>query len=443
MARPAPADDFLASPLALDREAERAIVGAILARPAHAPVVMGGMVSAEHFHDYACAAIAGAMEALVDRGEPADVDGIARELFARGVSDVGKIDLVRMLDSLPGGTDYAILARRVREGWARRTLRHRLTEIAAGCGTGDLGAIREAVLALADATAVGVRRAADDRWSAVAAEIQSVYDSGADDAIPSGFIGADRRFGAWPRKSLVIAAARTSVGKTALATTLATTAASAGRRVSFISVEMDRRRIGQRYLGALAGISVRDLKARALADGDFAAVAEAAVRPLPLCTDDAARRWADVRSRIRQHARELGGLDLAIVDYVQLVDVEAEPGERRYQALGRLSHGLKRLAQDLDCVVLALAQLNRGADDREEPRLSDLRESGDLEQDADVVWLLWRAAQDRPAHGLLPVRLKVGKNRDGPVGELPIWFRADAMTFLELADGDEDRDDDV
>lgn len=428
--------DLFASPLANPEDAERTLVGWLLVEPDRAAEVVGSGVRSAHFHHHIHRVTFAAIERCVDRGETPGLDAVAAELYRANVRDVGKIDLVHLVDGMPRGLTWPHFAARVREGAARRTLAYLLRAQADVCGSEDVATIRRTLYEALDSAALALRPPVVDRWETVAAHLGASYDAGAEVLVPSGFIGPDERFGAWPRGSLVIVGARTSVGKTSLATTLAVEHAKAGRRVSFISVEMDTHRIGQRYIGAIAGISLHDLVRRRLtADADHD-LREALRLPLPLCTDDRSRSWSAVRSRIRQHARELGGVDVAFVDYLQLLDAEMQPGEKRYEALGRVSMGLKHLARDLDCVIVALAQLNRGTEDRDEPRMSDLRESGNLEQDADIVWLLWRQDKDPLLAGLPAVRLKVAKNRYGPIGECKLRFRSSAMQFLEM-EGDE------
>jgi len=424
--------DVLDSPLANPQEAERTLVGWLLVEPARAAEVVGAGVSSRHFHQHLTRETFAAIERLVERGELPTPDNVFAELWRKSVRDVSKVDLFKLADGMPRGVPWSHHAALVREGAARRQLAYLLRDQVDVCGSEDLAAIRASLYAALDDGDLALRPPAFDRWETLSAELGATYDAGEEPLVPSGLKGPDVRFGEWPRGSLVIVGARTSIGKTSLATTLAVEHAKAGRRVSFISVEMDAHRIGQRYVGAISGVSLHDLVRRRLGESDDARLRAALAEPLALCTDDRSRSWSAVRARIRQHARELGGVDVVFVDYVQLIDPEPKAGEKRYEAIGRLSMGMKHLARDLDCVIVAMAQLNRGTEEREEPRMSDLRESGNLEQDADIVWLLWRKEKDVTLYGLSPVRLKVAKNRYGPTGEIKLRFRSSAMQFLEL-----------
>lgn len=430
--------DLLASPLVYDKAAEETLVGWLLMYPEHAAEIVSGGVEPGEFHGYLARSTFTAIAQLVERGEPADVENVARELYRGGVADVTKAALVALAAGLPHGLVWGDLARRIREGAARRSLAYAFEQFAGRLATEGLDDVRREAYGAIDAAEQLLRPASADRWAAIGREIAERYDLAVDDRVPSGLRGADRRFGEWPRGALVIVGARTSIGKTSLATTLAVEQARAGRRVSFISVEMDRYRIGQRYVGAMTGLSLQDVTTRRLDNDGLQRFCAALGESLPICTDDRVRTWSQARARVRQHARELGGLDVVFVDYLQLLDPEQGGAEKRYEALGRVSAGLKVLARDLNCVVVALAQLNRDASEREEPRLSDLRESGNLEQDADLVWLLWRAQRDKALlGGLVPLRLRCAKNRYGPTGEIGVRFRAPAMAFLELEeDGD-------
>lgn len=430
-------DDALRSLRLWHKEREEELVGALLYRPELFRAVRG-VVRAEDFHGYRAGRVFAAMEAVDGRGRTPTVDAVAEEL--PGVcTDVTLGDVV----ALHGGRwllrpEQALeYAREVRGAAMRRRLLAALDEARRALAEApDVEEVRSqlyAALDAADARDVPVER---DTYEALMVALSGELDSEAGRPLSTGFAGLDRVCGGLGRGTLVLVGARTSTGKTAFATAMAVARAQAGARVSFLSVEMDRLSIAMRYLGAVAGVSMRALQQRALNDDEIAAFVDAAGLALPLCTDDGARTLAQVRVRAQQHKRLLGGLDLLLVDYLQLLQVRMRSGERRYEALGRVSRGLKRLAQDLAVPVVALCQLSRATDDRatEPPRLSDLRESGDLEQDADQVWLLWRPPRARDTWAGRAVQIIVAKNRQGPTGRVDLRFQPERMRFVEMED---------
>ena len=426
--------DLLQSPLVYDKRAEQALVGWLLVEPTRASEVVSGGVEPAHFHGFLARAVFEAQAGIVARGGTPDLLEVNRELYASN-RDVNPAQVAALIDGMPRGMNWEALAAKVREGAVRRKMARAFHGYMSRIAREPVDELRAECYDLLDQVNMAGRTASEDRWESVAAELIDRYSSGADDSISTGLSLVDRKFGGWPRGSFVIIGARTSAGKTSLATTLAMEHARAGRKVSFISREMKRHQIGHRYIGALTGQNAADIRNRRLDDAGAAEMMEALSEPLLICTDDTAKTWSQCRARIRQHARELGGVDVAFVDYIQLLDAEPRAGEKRYEAIGRISVSMKDLAHDMNCVVVACAQLNRGADERDEPRLSDLRESGNLEQDADIAWLIWRHPKDKAAFaGLVPVRLRVAKFRNGPVGEVTLQFRPGAMRFEEYSD---------
>jgi replicative DNA helicase len=425
------------SPLLADRALETELIGRLLFKPELVETV-AGLLRPEHFDWFVAREIYKAQLAcLANRAVP-DPHAVMAHLDQNPRGSVGRIDVVRLLGGSGYAMDLAGAVRRVRDMARRRALREACERVIGQLATEpDFDILRGDLYRVLDAAEDTTREPETDLFSAVMTEVATKFHAETQDSLATGFVTLDQQVqGGVPRGGLVILGARTSVGKTALAATMAVEWARQGHRVSFISVEMDRLRIGQRYLGAMAEVPVARLNARRLTEDELERMAKAMGEELALCTDDTARSLAQVRSRVSQHRRLMGGLDVVIVDYLQLMDVRAEQGEKRYEAVGRLSRGLKYLARDLNVVVVALAQLNRETEDRKgPPRLSDLRESGNLEQDADQVWLLYRPEIRKGVFGS-EVRLIVAKNRQGPTGSVSLHFQAEAMRFLEMEDSE-------
>ena len=426
--------EWLASPYVSDKAFEENFVGYLLAKPQAAKEVFG-FVRPDHFQFTATRDIAHAMARLVERGRVPDVRAIEAELHVLK-SDVSKVEVAALYGNGPMLASVHDAGVRLRDMARRRTVAYALEEaLQRLTDEPEFDQVRGGLYGVLDAVEDAQREPDADLYWAVVNDVLLHYQSGDDDHFGTGFASLDQQMpGGIARGSLVVLGARTSVGKTALAATMAVEWAKSGRKVSFISLEMDRLGIGQRLVGAMGEVPVARLNARQLTDAEEERLVQAATSTLSICTDDSARTLAQVRARASQHRRVLGGLDVVIVDYVQLMDVQPRKGENRYEALGRISRGLKVFAKEQRVVVVALAQLKRETDERsgQAPRLSDLRESGNLEQDADQVWLLWRREQrGRPAG---TVQLRVAKNRQGPTASVELDWYAEAMKFLELDD---------
>lgn len=252
--------------------------------------------------------------------------------------------------------------------------------------------------------------------------------------VPTGLPALDGKLcGGLRGGKLVVVGARPAVGKSALLASFAVSAILAGRRVLFVSLEMSAREIVARMASNLSGVSAEKLEARDVSPEDAARVLEA----FNLISPDENLRFAEragTPSAVRRAALRMradAGLDLIVVDYLQLLRADGKPGSR-WEAVGEISRSLKLLAAELDVPVVAAAQLNRASEGRgeqpERPRLSDLRESGSIEQDADVVLLLHASDPDNAALR----ELIVAKNRQGRTGVTQLYFDGDRMRFLPV-----------
>lgn len=250
---------------------------------------------------------------------------------------------------------------------------------------------------------------------------------------PTGLIRLDRMTGGLKKSDLIILAARPSMGKTALALNMAI-AASAKVPVVIFSLEMSKMQLGQRLLSLESKVDVGNIQRGDLTESEREAVTNAlsklADRPVKI-DDTGGITLSELRMRAKQLKRK-DGLGLVVVDYVQLM---AGNKENRVQEVSEISRGLKALAKELDVPVLALSQLNRNLEMRADkrPLLADLRESGSLEQDADIVMFLYRDEyynQDSESKGV--AELIVAKNRNGETGMTALSFRPERMFFGDL-----------
>ena len=252
----------------------------------------------------------------------------------------------------------------------------------------------------------------------------------------TGFRDLDNLLGGMEPSDLVILAARPSIGKTALALTIAQRVAEGGKSVGIFSLEMGRQQLARRLLSAEARIDGWKLRANKLSEIEHGEIATAmsTLRDLPLSIfDSSGVSLMELRSQARRMKMERG-LDLLVVDYIQLM-TSANARDGRTAEVSEISRGMKILARELDVPILCLSQLSRAVETRDSkiPNLSDLRESGSIEQDADTVIFLYRddyydPMSTRPGE----VDLHLKKNRNGPTGRVTLRFDNKTTSFRDL-----------
>jgi replicative DNA helicase len=246
--------------------------------------------------------------------------------------------------------------------------------------------------------------------------------------VPSGFADLDNVLAGFQRSNLLILAARPGIGKTSLALNIAQNLAVKHKRpVGFFSLEMSREELVDRLLVAQADIDAWKLKTGKLREDEFTKLSNAMgeVAEAPLYIDDTpALSILEMRTKARRLQVEVG-VELIIVDYLQLA--RSRRLENRVQEVSEISQGLKNLARELKLPVLTLSQLSRAVEQRgkKKPQLADLRESGSIEQDADVVMFLWREDEE----DLENIELFIAKHRNGPLGSVKLRFRGDRIKF--------------
>ena len=257
--------------------------------------------------------------------------------------------------------------------------------------------------------------------------------------IMSGIKPLDDLTSGWQNSDLVIVAARPSVGKTALAVNLATEAAiRQGKSVAIFSLEMSGEQITARMLADQAHLDIKKIREGNLTLEEGAKLNEAAdrIRKANIWIDDSASITPlDIRARCRRLRKERG-LDMVVVDYLQLLQATRQSHDaNRVMETSEISRNLKAVAREFDVPLIALSQLSRQSEYREggEPRLSDLRDSGSIEQDADVVLMLWRPKQAEEESYFDTVNFRVAKHRNGPIGDFSLLFRRATTSFREHA----------
>jgi replicative DNA helicase len=264
--------------------------------------------------------------------------------------------------------------------------------------------------------------------------VKSIVIDGVRQGVRSGIGQIDAITGGWQKSDLIILAARPSVGKTALATSMALSAAISGKKVAIFSIEMSAEQVGARILSSASGIPLAAIRNGGIDMVQMTELEEWAdtISKLGIYVDDSPTSSPSVmRSKCRKIAAERG-VDLIIVDYLQLmVPDRSSKDQNKVNEVADISRALKAMAREIDVPIIALSQLSRMSEYRDtgEPRLSDLRDSGAIEQDADMVLMLWRKEQPDFNKQSEVVSCKIAKHRNGPTGVCDLEFIKSTATF--------------
>ena len=255
--------------------------------------------------------------------------------------------------------------------------------------------------------------------------------------ITTGFRDLNRQLSGLQNSDFILLAARPSVGKTALGIHMGVNAALSGKRVAVFSLEMSRRQILQRVLSIVSNVELQNIISGKISSDDWKLLYKKAekIKEIDMYIDDTASiSLTELRAKSKRMKIE-HGLDLIVIDYLQLMTTDVGRNENRQQEISNISRGLKALAKELNIPVLALSQLSRKSEERsnKRPMLSDLRESGAIEQDADVVMMLYRDDYyDEDAEEQNTIEVIVGKHRNGPTGTVKLFFKKENTKFYDL-----------
>jgi len=267
--------------------------------------------------------------------------------------------------------------------------------------------------------------------------------------LPTGFADLDNLLAGLQKSDLIILASRPSVGKTSLALDIARQAAIKSKQgVGIFSLEMSKEQLVDRMLCSQANVNLWRMRTGKLSDreedNDFARIGEAMgqLSEAPIYIDDSAiSSIIEIRTKARRLQAEKG-LGLIIIDYLQLMEGRGRYGDNRVQEVSEITRGLKAIARELNIPVLALSQLSRAVEQTKPaiPRLANLRESGSIEQDADVVMFIYRKAVDRgynyddlPESEKDLAEIHIAKHRNGPTGKINLYFNKDIVSFRDMA----------
>ena len=425
-------------------EAEMSVLGGILLENEALNVALE-LVKSEDFSRPGHRKIFESLIGLAERGEPADLITLTSALQKRGeLEEVGGSSYLGVLvDYVPTAANISYYCRLVQEAAAAR----RLIEVANQAAGAP--SINEATALLAGAVEAAVpRQRRDLSLTGLLLDTFRDLESDKPPALSTGLPELDEVLAGGLRPGeLVIVAGRPSMGKSALALGIATLVARTGKAVLIESYEMSRIQIGQRLLAAESGVDIAVLRAGKgnLTDADWERLVRAGddIAQLPLEVDDLPGQVLQVKAAAKQYAaKHEKGLGLLVIDYLQLMPVVAGRHNTREQEVAEISRSLKRLSKELDVPVIALSQLNRSLENRTDkrPTMADLRESGAIEQDADIILFCYREAvycedcksPDRTCtkeHGN-DAEIIIGKQRQGQTGSVRCHWRGETTQWL-------------
>ena len=390
---------------------------------------------------------------LIEQSRPADAITVFEALQTSGKA--GEAGGLAYLNALAQNTPSAANIRRYAEIVRERAVLRRLVSVGeevAAAALNPQGRDAKQLLDEAEAKVFQIaEQGARDRGGFVKLEplltrvvqrIQELFERASPSdvtGVPSGFTDLDAKTAGFQEGDLIIIAGRPSMGKTALALNIGQhVAIDLGMPVAVFSMEMAAEQLAMRLLGSVGRIDAHRLRTGRLTDEDWPKLSEAMERmhTAPLHIDETpALNALELRARARRLAREYGKLGLIIVDYLQLMSASSM-GENRATEISEISRSLKSLAKELKVPVIALSQLNRTVEQRTDKRpvMSDLRESGAIEQDADVILFIYRDEvynPDSPDKGIAEIIL--GKQRNGPIGRVQLRFGGEYTRFDNLS----------
>ena len=425
-------------------DAEESVLGAVLLSADAANVALEGL-HAEDFYKPAHQRIFEVVQQLFDSNEPIDAVTVSEGLRRDGsLERIGGIDyLTQLIDTGPTTSNVEYYSGIVQE----HALRRRLMRVG-----GDIGVIasqmvepidevvdraEQAVFAVAERHVGDGLQAIDDLLGPAIENAEELQRNGSEvTGVSTGFRDLDRKLAGLHPGNLVVVAARPGMGKSALAFNVAQNVALAGNTVAVFTLEMSREEVVTRLLCSKGRIDSQRLRTGRLNEADFTKLsnAAAALYKQNIYVDDSpGLTVTEIRAKCRRLRRK-PGLDLVVVDYLQLMNGSGQ--ENRQQEIAMISRSLKDLARELHVPIIAVSQLNRGVEAREDkrPRLGDLRESGAVEQDADVVMFIYRDEYYYPekveSKGIAEV--VIAKHRQGSVGKIDMTFLPEFTLFADM-----------
>ena len=435
-------------------EAEQSVIGGLLLEN-EALDKIADILRAEDFYQFDHKTIFQHIAKLIERNRPADIVTVAESL--ESTAELSQIGGIAYLGALAQNTPTAANIRRYAEIVRERAIMRKLVTVGSGIAESAYspnGRDAQQLLDEAEAKifqiAEGGQRSSQgfidikELLPQVAERIDMLFsrDNPSDvTGIPTGFSDLDSMTSGFQGGDLVIVAGRPSMGKTAFSINIAENVAlDTGLPVAIFSMEMASTQLAMRMIGSVGRLDQHRMRTGRLEDEDWEKLTTALgkLNEAPIFIDEGASLSSfDVRARARRLHRQCGKLGLIVVDYLQLMSAPAgKQGENRATEISEISRSLKALAKELDCPVVALSQLNRSVEQRPDKRpvMSDLRESGAIEQDADLILFIYRDEvynHDSPDKGT--AEIIIAKQRNGPIGKVRLTFIGEHTRFENFA----------
>lgn len=417
-------------------EVEESLIGALLL-DRDAVIQVAEFLSPLDFYSNECAAVYEAVLQLYEDRAAIDVVTVTNELKKKKLLKKigGSSYLAELAANVPTSAHVVQYGKIVKDLAVKRQLIRlsaELSELAF-----DEGKETDIILDTAEQRIFGLsQKFMDKSFASLKEVLRESFDrldelhknSGGLRGVPTGFTDLDECLAGMQKSNMVVLAARPGIGKTALSLTIARhVAVERKMSVGYFSLEMSKEEMVDRLLVQQADIDAWKLKTGRLSEEDFMKLSEAmgVLAEAPLFFDDTpGQSIMEIRTKARRLLSDKG-LDLIVVDYLQLI--HGRTMDNRVQEVSEISQGLKNLARELKVPVLALSQLSRAVESRgtKQPQLSDLRESGSIEQDSDVVMFIYREEDEAPEH----IKLNIAKHRNGPLRQIELFFRGDRIKF--------------
>ncbi|MEC2075622.1 replicative DNA helicase [Metabacillus fastidiosus] len=426
-------------------EAEQAVLGAIFLEPSSL-VLASEVLIPEDFYRATHQKIYNAMLTLADKGEPVDLVTVTSILADQELlEEIGGVSyLSDLANSVPTAANIEYYSKIVEEKSILRRLIRTATQIATdGYSREDevqvlLGEAEKRIMEVAQKKNVGAFQNIKDVLVQTYDNIELLHNrKGETTGIPTGFTELDRMTAGFQRNDLIIVAARPSVGKTAFALNIAQNVATkTDENVAIFSLEMGADQLVMRMLCAEGNIDAQNLRTGNLTAEDWGklTMAMGSLSNAGIYIDDTPGiRVGDIRAKCRRLKQD-SGLGMVLIDYLQLIQGNGRT-DNRQQEVSEISRSLKELARELQVPVIALSQLSRGVEQRQDkrPMMSDIRESGSIEQDADIVAFLYRDDYyDKETENKNIIEIIIAKQRNGPVGTAQLAFVKEYNKFVNL-----------
>jgi replicative DNA helicase len=440
-------DDFRIPPH--DLVAEQSVLGAVFIAP-DTIISLADELLPDDFYKPANKIVFKTMLSLFKKGEPIDATTMVSALTNQGdISTIGGINyVVELVNSTPTSKNVEHYAKLVKEKATLRKVIADLSDSLASAYQGDvsiddiIAKTEKSMLDISNQnTSTGFRNVADILDTHMQMVETRSQTDGVVTGLSTGFVGLDKITTGLHEDNLIILAARPAMGKTALALNIAQYIAVKEKKpVAIFSLEMGAESLIERMLASEGMVEGYHLKTGNLSVEEWSRLvhAQGNLYDAPIFVDDTAGiRISEIRSKARKLAQEMGGLGVIIIDYLQLIT--GTKGENRQQVVSEISRELKILAKDLKVPVIALSQLSRAVEQRQDkrPMLADLRESGSIEQDADIVAFLYRdayyqkeQADSQEANNVTELILE--KNRHGSLGTVKLYFHKEYTKFSSV-----------